>query len=482
MGNLDPQPGNTGRQHIGRTRPVDDHQPRLRHNVGVPFPCGQPRRRVASQHRKELSVGYEPREFHKCVGRITRATTVEFDSRGLDPVDVANGSNGEGVAIFGQADDPASFFLPRLIRNDKKHHIECQSMANIDCGNKVSDVRRVERAAKNTDSWPGWKLWEIVVHETEVYLLWRRVRIRATPYRPTCVDRHVSQRNMPLRNAVEDCVMNDTIGFYLNDIGKVPLLNAADERQLSRTIEDGRAAKLDAAEGKPTAEQQTRIRDAGAAKDRFIRANLRLVVSIARRYPLPQGMDLGDLVQEGNLGLEHAVDKFDWRKGYKFSTYATFWIRQAIGRALDQKASLVRIPGDRSAGLRAALRQAAAAGGELDPEYASLHRISSPVSLDRSVGDDSDTTLVDLIPADQSGPEDQMLAADSSRILSELLNTLDDRARYAVTARFGLIDGTKRSFREVGDDLGVTAEAARRLVKRAVDGLRDDAVKVLSAA
>ncbi len=276
--------------------------------------------------------------------------------------------------------------------------------------------------------------------------------------------------------------MNDTIGFYLNDIGKVPLLNAADERQLSRTIEDGRAAKLDAAEGKPTAEQQTRIRDAGAAKDRFIRANLRLVVSIARRYPLPQGMDLGDLVQEGNLGLEHAVDKFDWRKGYKFSTYATFWIRQAIGRALDQKASLVRIPGDRSAGLRAALRQAAAAGGELDPEYASLHRISSPVSLDRSVGDDSDTTLVDLIPADQSGPEDQMLAADSSRILSELLNTLDDRARYAVTARFGLIDGTKRSFREVGDDLGVTAEAARRLVKRAVDGLRDDAVKVLSAA
>ncbi len=276
--------------------------------------------------------------------------------------------------------------------------------------------------------------------------------------------------------------MNDTIGFYLNDIGKVPLLNAADERQLSRTIEDGRAAKLDAAEGKPTAEQQTRIRDAEAAKDRFIRANLRLVVSIARRYPLPQGMDLGDLVQEGNLGLEHAVDKFDWRKGYKFSTYATFWIRQAIGRALDQKASLVRIPGDRSAGLRAALRQAAAAGGELDPEYASLHRISSPVSLDRSVGDDSDTTLVDLIPADQSGPEDQMLAADSSRILSELLNTLDDRARYAVTARFGLIDGTKRSFREVGDDLGVTAEAARRLVKRAVDGLRDDAVKVLSAA
>ena len=86
------------------------------------------------------------------------------------------------------------------------------------------------------------------------------------------------------------------------------------------------------------------VAEAAAAKDRFDRANLRLVVSIARRYPLPQGLDLGDLIQEGNLGLEHAVDKFDWRRGFKFSTYATFWIRQAIGRALDQKGSLIRIP------------------------------------------------------------------------------------------------------------------------------------------
>ena len=140
------------------------------------------------------------------------------------------------------------------------------------------------------------------------------------------------------------------------------------------------------------------VTDAAAAKDRFIRANLRLVVSIARRYPLPQGMDLGDLIQEGNLGLEHAVDKFDWRRGFKFSTYATFWIRQAIGRALDQKASLVRLPGDRSASLRAALRQASGDGEELDAENARLHRLSTPVSLDRPVGDDGDTTLVDLHP------------------------------------------------------------------------------------
>ena len=146
--------------------------------------------------------------------------------------------------------------------------------------------------------------------------------------------------------------MNDSIGLYLNDIGKVPLLTAEDERELSRVIEAGREAAEQLANGKRSVALKSAVAAAADAKDRFIRSNLRLVVSIARRYPLPQGMDLLDLIQEGNLGLEHAVDKFDWRRGFKFSTYATFWIRQAIGRALDQKASLIRIPGDRSASLR----------------------------------------------------------------------------------------------------------------------------------
>src|ERR1700748_3808036 len=203
--------------------------------------------------------------------------------------------------------------------------------------------------------------------------------------------------------------MNDSIGLYLNDIGKVPLLNAEEERQLFRTIELGREAARKLSSGSKGRELTNAVRAAAVAKDRFIRANLRLVVSIARRYPLPQGMDLGDLVQEGNLGLEHAVDKFDWRRGFKFSTYATFWIRQAIGRALDQKASLVRLPGDRSASLRAALRQASGDGEELDAESARLHRLSTPVSLDRTVGDDGDTTLVDLIPNDQGTPEDAVM-------------------------------------------------------------------------
>ena len=138
--------------------------------------------------------------------------------------------------------------------------------------------------------------------------------------------------------------MNDSIGLYLNEIGKVPLLTADEEKQLSRVIEAGRDAERRLESGEKGKELRKAVVAAAQAKDRFIRANLRLVVSIARRYPLPSGMDLLDLVQEGNLGLEHAVDKFDWRRGFKFSTYATFWIRQAIGRALDQKASLVAHP------------------------------------------------------------------------------------------------------------------------------------------
>ena len=115
------------------------------------------------------------------------------------------------------------------------------------------------------------------------------------------------------------------------------------------------------------------------------------------------------------------------------------------------------------------------------PSYASLHRLSTPVSLDRTVGDDGDTTLVDLIASDVVSPEQAVIDQVEDELLDELLGTLDKRARFAVEARFGLVDGQKRSFREVGEDLGVTAEAARRLVKRAVAGLKDDAVSILAA-
>ncbi len=276
--------------------------------------------------------------------------------------------------------------------------------------------------------------------------------------------------------------MSDSVGQYLNEIGLVPLLTAEEERELSQVIEKGRdAAEAIEADG-ASAELKRAVRTAAAAKDRFIRANLRLVVSIARRYPLPPGMELLDLIQEGNLGLEHAVDKFDWRKGFKFSTYATFWIRQAIGRALDQKASLVRLPGDRSASLRAALRQVSGDGDELDDEHARLHRLTTPTSLDRTIGDDDSNELIDLLPDSLPGPEQIVMNRQDEQMITDLLSVLDARARYAVEQRFGLNDGRKRSYREVGEELGVTAEAARRLVKRAVTAVRDQAADRIDAA
>jgi RNA polymerase primary sigma factor len=276
--------------------------------------------------------------------------------------------------------------------------------------------------------------------------------------------------------------MSDSVGQYLNEIGLVPLLTAQEERELSQVIEKGREAADRIEAGERSRELQREVRRAAEAKDRFIRANLRLVVSVARRYPLPPGMELLDLIQEGNLGLEHAVDKFDWRKGFKFSTYATFWIRQAIGRALDQKASLVRLPGDRSASLRAALRQVSGDGDELDAEHARLHRLTTPTSLDRTIGDDDSNELIDLLPDSKPGPEAQVLARAEEEMVTDLLSILDPRAKFAVEQRFGLHDGRKRSYREVGEELGVTAEAARRLVKRAVSAVRDQASDRIDAA
>ncbi len=275
--------------------------------------------------------------------------------------------------------------------------------------------------------------------------------------------------------------MRDSVGQYLHEIGLVPLLNAEQERELSQKIEAGRAAQAKIDSGERGVELKRTVREAARARDYFIRANLRLVVSIARRYPLPSGMDLLDLIQEGNLGLEHAVEKFDWRKGFKFSTYATFWIRQAIGRALDQKASLVRLPSERSAQLRAALRAVSGEGDDLDDELANLHRLSTPTSLDRTIGEDGDQELVDLIPDSAPGPEHLVIEQLQDEMINSLLDNLEPRARIAVEHRFGLLDGQRRSFREVGEVLGVTAEAARRIVKRAVEDLKLDAESIVAA-
>ena len=306
--------------------------------------------------------------------------------------------------------------------------------------------------------------------------------------------------------------MSEGTGWYLDKIGEVVQLNPPEERELSQIIERGIEARQRNEQGEGGRDIYESVRETEAAKNRFIRANLRLVVSVARRYPLPPGMELLDLVQEGNLGLMHAVGKFDWRKGFKFSTYATFWIRQAISRAINQKASLVRLPNRRSASLRAALRQVNEDGDELDNVHARLYRLTHPTSLDRIIGgydegpfrrliaansevggsmdlidlfsrlrdlnsgrdleDDDSVEPIDLLSEVVPGPEVEVMAKAEEGMVIGLLDILDDRAKHAVRQRFGLIDGRKRSYREVGEEFGITAEAARRLVKRAIKKVR----------
>ena len=267
--------------------------------------------------------------------------------------------------------------------------------------------------------------------------------------------------------------MTDSLGMYLHSIGEVALLTAHDERDLAKIIETGRDAARRLGEGDDDPSLRRAVSASAAAKDRFIRANLRLVVSVARRYPLPPSMELGDLIQEGNIGLEHAVDKFDWRRGFKFSTYATFWIRQAIGRALDYKSSTIRIPADRSTRLRAALRRVEGDADALEGPDADAHRVRTVASLDRAVGDDHDVSLGDTIAAMQPTPEELLVSIVAAREVAGVLDVLDQRARFAVEARFGFIGGEQLSYRDIGEAIGVTGEAARRIVHRAMVKLRE---------
>jgi RNA polymerase sigma factor (sigma-70 family) len=169
-------------------------------------------------------------------------------------------------------------------------------------------------------------------------------------------------------------------------------------------------------------------------------------------------------------------------QGFKFSTYATLWIRQAIGRALTQKAAPVRLPNERWAWLRAALRDAAGDGAELDDENALLCRLTTPASLDGPVGDEGSGEFVDSLAIDAATPEQSLIERDVAATLRDLLGVLGTRARFAVEPRFGLTDGRRRSYRQVAEELGGTAEAARRVVERALAAVRAEAASRSIAA
>ncbi|ABD12858.1 DNA-directed RNA polymerase, sigma subunit (sigma70/sigma32) [Frankia casuarinae] len=300
------------------------------------------------------------------------------------------------------------------------------------------------------------------------------------------------------RSTAEHAGTADLVRMYLREIGKVPLLNAAQEVELSKRVEAGLFAeyKLESVPDLPADLRRDLgllVKDGHAAKQQLVSANLRLVVSVAKKYS-GRGMTLLDLVQEGNLGLIRAVEKFDYAKGYKFSTYATWWIRQAIGRALADQARTIRIPVhvvEQINKITRLQRQLVSTLGreptdeelalELDmpiEQVVELRRYAQDtVSLETSVGDDGDSVLGDFIEdSDATSPADAASYGAMQDEIENVLGGLSPREREVMRLRFGLADGKQHTLAEVGNRLGLTRERIRQIERDTLRELRKPAV------
>jgi RNA polymerase sigma factor (sigma-70 family) len=295
-------------------------------------------------------------------------------------------------------------------------------------------------------------------------------------------------------------VSADLVRTYLNAIGRIRLLTAADEVELSKKVEAGLyAAELLAGRERPSlalgrldpalrAELAALVADGAAARDRLLESNLRLVVSIAKRYT-GRGMPFLDLIQEGNLGLIRAVEKFDYAKGYKFSTYATWWIRQAITRAMADQARTIRLPVHMveqiNRMVRARRELAMQLGREPDPaEIAAALGVSTsdildlmgydrdPISLDQGVGEDGESSLGEFVGSNQAEPADNVSYTLLRRTVENVLSGLSEREQQVIRLRFGLDDGRQRTLDEVGSEFGLSRERIRQIEKAVLLKLR----------
>ncbi|MFF3996410.1 RNA polymerase sigma factor RpoD/SigA [Streptomyces cyaneofuscatus] len=284
----------------------------------------------------------------------------------------------------------------------------------------------------------------------------------------------------------------DLVGMYLDEIARTPLLDAAKEVDLSQSIEAGVYAQqiLDGeveseAGGATREELEALVAEGERAKDIFIRSNLRLVVAVARRYPRA-GLPLLDLIQEGNAGLVRAVEKFDYAKGFKFSTYATWWIRQAITRSIADQSRTIRLPVhlvEELGRIRRVQREFNRENGR-DPEHAEIaaeldsnaERVGNvldwardPVSLNMSVDDNGDTQFGDLLEDTSAvSPEQSVMTLLRSEELEDLIGKLDNRTASIIKMRYGIEDGRERTLTEVGKQHGLTRERIRQIEKHAL--------------
>jgi RNA polymerase primary sigma factor len=287
--------------------------------------------------------------------------------------------------------------------------------------------------------------------------------------------------NLATKEAATTDVMSepttDSLQLFFNEARKYPLLTAEEEVELAKRIERGDLA----------------------AKERMINSNLRLVISVARKYQ-GQGLPLGDLIQEGMLGLIRAVEKFDWRKGFKFSTYGTLWIRQAIGRGLANSSRTVRLPvhiGARARKIAETERKLAAELGREPSVEEIASRVEIPVeevedirnadraptSLDQGVGETGETSLGDLIPRDEPGPDDEVASSLEDAVVRQAVGGLPETERNVLTLRFGLGPEEPVALRETGRRLGLSSERVRQIEEKALKRLaRDEQLADLSQA
>ncbi|MCJ7584698.1 MAG: sigma-70 family RNA polymerase sigma factor [Anaerolineales bacterium] len=291
---------------------------------------------------------------------------------------------------------------------------------------------------------------------------------------------------------------DDTIGLYLKEVSRVPLLTATEEVELAQRIEHGRMAREELARGKVSPRRHTELRrmieDGWAAREHLITANSRLVISVAKKY-MGRGVPFLDLIQEGNIGLIRATKKFDYRRGHKFSTYATWWIRQAVTRAIADQGRTIRVPvhmGDQINKLLRVQHQLTQRLGrepsveeladalEVPPKKVEnmIQVARRPLSLETPTDDEEDSVLGDFIEDDEAAPPDETATYNLLREhLGEVLNGLPPREVRILQLRYGLLDGQAYTLEEVGRKMGVTRERVRQIEAQALSRLRHPTIR-----
>ncbi len=292
---------------------------------------------------------------------------------------------------------------------------------------------------------------------------------------------------------LSDIDSDDTVSLYLREVGNIPLLTAEQEVDLAKRIERGREASaglLSPVLGRHTELVAALVADGEAARHHLTKANSRLVIAMAKKY-MNQGVPFLDLIQEGNLGLMKAVEKFDWRRGYKFSTYATWWVRQAITRAIADQGRTIRVPVHMSDRIRRLFQASRRLEQQLGREPTTdelatdlgvptdkvewMLRISrGPLSLERPVGEDQESELGDFIKDEAvPAPPDVAVRTMLHDEIERMLASLSPREARVLELRYGLLDGRMRTLKEVGEKFGVTRERIRQIETEALERLRN---------